>query len=170
MRNRTKKYYLVICFLWIGLTSVLAQQVVDNKAFDSMLQGLLAHSVSELGPEAIALDPNVILLDAREKAEFNISHLQEAIWVGFDDFKLKRVKHLDKNKKVVVYCSVGYRSEKIAERIQKAGFTDVHNLYGGIFEWVHQGHKIYDKKGVTQKVHTFNEEWSQWLTKGIKIY
>ncbi len=42
---------------------------------------------------------NVILLDAREHKEFKISHLQNAICVGYDNFNLKKtLKNLPKDK------------------------------------------------------------------------
>ncbi len=49
--------------------------------------------------------------------------------------------------KVVVYCSVGYRSEKIAEKLKAAGYKNVFNLYGGIFEWENQNLPVYDSNG-----------------------
>ena len=81
----------------------------------------------------------VILLDTREKKEYEISHIPGAIWVGYNNFKLKRVKEIAKDTKIVTYCSVGYRSERIGEKLQKAGFTDVSNLKGSIFKWVNEG-------------------------------
>ena len=70
-----------------------------------------------------------------------------------------------------MYCSLGIRSEDIAEKIQAAGFSNVFNLYGGIFEWKNQDNTIVTEENTpTQKVHTFNKEWSKWLHKGIKIY
>jgi rhodanese-related sulfurtransferase len=47
---------------------------------------------------------------------------------------------------------VGYRSEKVTEKLQKAGFTQVSNLYGGIFEWVNQGYPIVNQSGATSDV------------------
>lgn len=140
-------------------------------AFDTMLDQLLNHSVNEVSPTDLQSKDNIILLDAREKKEYTTSHIENSIWIGYNDFRLKRVKNIPKNKPIIVYCSVGFRSEKIAEKLTKAGYEDVSNLYGGIFEWVHQGHKVYtDKDLETNKVHTFDKEWSQWLTKGKKIY
>jgi len=71
----------------------------------------------------------------------------------------------------VVYCSVGVRSEIIAHRIIEKGYTNVYNLYGGIFEWKNNGFQVMDTLGnTTEKVHTYNKEWSKWLTKGEKVY
>ena len=115
----------------------------------------------------------VILLDSREKAEYNTSHIKDAISVGYDHFDLESItKNLpNKDSKIVVYCSLGIRSEDIGELLKKAGYTNVYNLYGGIFEWKNNDFPVYNsEEEETQNVHTFSEEWSYWLTKGNKVY
>jgi len=55
--------------------------------------------------------------------------------------------------------------------LEQAGFANVSNLYGGIFEWVNQGNPIVNEKGkVTETIHAYNEAWGVWLTKGVKVY
>jgi rhodanese-related sulfurtransferase len=114
-----------------------------------------------------------ILLDAREPEEFNVSHLKNAIYVGYDHFKLKNITQQlsDKNSKIVVYCSLGIRSEDIAEKLKKAGYTNVFNLYGGIFEWKNNNYTLYNlNQKETDSIHAFSKAWSKWLKKGIKVY
>ncbi len=114
-----------------------------------------------------------IVLDARETSEYNISHLKNAIHVGYDQFNIKSVKNLikDKAQTIVVYCSVGIRSEDIAEQLKKEGYTNVYNLFGGIFEWKNKALFVYDNEGqLTDNIHAYSEEWGKWLTKGIKVY
>ena len=141
-----------------------------------MLIGLLAHSVEEIAVVEILENKkhNYVFLDARERKEYEISHLKDAIWVGYDDFSIKRLQNVPKNAKIVVYCSVGYRSEKVSEKLLAAAYTDVANLYGGIFEWANSGQKVYrNSKGEeeeTQQIHTYNKEWSVCLEKGEKWY
>lgn len=116
---------------------------------------------------------NITLLDARESKEYKVSHIKNAIHVGYDKFNLKETtaKLTDKNATIVVYCSVGIRSEDIAEKLQKAGYTNVYNLFGGIFEWKNKENIVVDSKNnPTEQVHTFSKEWSKWLKKGVKIY
>jgi rhodanese-related sulfurtransferase len=84
--------------------------------------------------DSLVHDSSTVLIDSREKREFEVSHIDNAVWVGYDTFKMKRIKHIPKDQKIVVYCSVGYRSEKIAEKLIKKGYTKVSNLYGGVFE------------------------------------
>jgi len=121
-------------------------------------------------PEAIKMK-DVIFLDAREEAEYEVSHLAAAVFVGYEKFNLESISRLEKNSKIVVYCSVGYRSEKIAEKMKAAGFTNVSNLYGGIFEWVNQENPVVDTDGQeTKNVHAYNKTWGVWLNKGNKVY
>ena len=71
----------------------------------------------------------------------------------------------------MVYCSLGVRSEDIAEKLKKAGYTAVFNLYGGIFEWKNKGFSVVDLQNKeTQKVHAYSKNWGKWLLKGEKIY
>ncbi|MCT4629856.1 rhodanese-like domain-containing protein [Winogradskyella sp.] len=114
-----------------------------------------------------------IILDAREIAEYNVSHLKNAIYVGYKSFNTETVTKQITNKQqtIVVYCSLGIRSEDIAEQIKKEGYTNVYNLFGGIFEWKNNDYIVYDNNNEpTENVHAFSKEWSQWLLKGNKIY
>jgi len=114
-----------------------------------------------------------ILLDSREPEEYKVSHLKDAICVGYDNFDLDSIieKLPNKNAKIVVYCSLGIRSEDVGELLKKAGYTNVFNLYGGIFEWKNNDFPVYNsEEQETQNIHTFSEDWSHWLTKGIKVY
>lgn len=144
---------------------------VKSGAYRLMLKGLLDHSVPEISVQKLAQQAtSVMLLDAREPKEFSVSHLQGAILVGYDHFDGLPVEHLPKDTPLVVYCSVGYRSEKIAEKLLKAGFTNVSNLYGGIFEWVNQGFPVVNDNGPTENVHAYNKKWGVWLRQGKKVY
>jgi len=145
---------------------------VKSPAFDQTIQMLIDQSVPLMGVDSLSKTyRSVQLLDAREKREFKVSHIEGATWVGYDDFNATRLKKLDKKQPVVVYCSVGYRSEKIGEKLKELGFEDVSNLYGGIFEWSNQGYPLVDKSGeATQKVHAYDQIWGVWLEKGEKVY
>ena len=111
------------------------------------------------------------LLDTREPEEFNISHIPNAELAGYDDFEMSSVKQFAKEDTIIVYCSVGYRSERIGEKLQDAGYKHVFNLYGGIFNWKnHDGIVVTSTNDTTQKVHTYNKNWSRFLEKGEKVY
>ena len=112
-----------------------------------------------------------VLLDTRTRSEFSVSHLLGAQFIEYDDFKSADVAHIPKNKEIVIYCSVGYRSERIGEKLLDMGYTKVYNLYGGIFDWKNQSQIVVNDLNLpTDSVHTYSKVWSIWLRKGIKVY
>ena len=114
---------------------------------------------------------DIIILDTRSIEEYNVSHIKNAKFIDYDSFSPEMVAGLDKNKEVVVYCSVGYRSEKIGEQLKDIGFTNVNNLYGGIFQWKNKGNSVITNSAqTTDSVHTYNKNWSKWLINGVKVY
>jgi len=144
---------------------------VESGKYATVLRGLLSHSVSEIGVEDLLVMKGAVLLDAREPDEFAVSRLAGARYAGYDHFDLNMLGDLDRNQTVVVYCSVGYRSEKIAEKLLNAGFVQVYNLYGGIFEWVNAGQPVVDAAGQpTDRVHAYNRTWGLFLQRGDKVY
>ncbi len=145
----------------------------SQESLSALLKTYNAEDIPYMSVEDLSKQNNITILDARESSEYEVSHIKNAIHVGYDHFKLKKtLKRLkDKKQTIVVYCSLGIRSEDVAEKLKKAGCADVYNLYGGIFEWKNNDLKVYDSNDLeTEKVHTFNEAWSKWLKKGIKIY
>ena len=62
-----------------------------------------------------SLKDNVTFFDAREPREYDVSHIENALLVGYNHFDINTVKNIPKDKKIIVYCSMGYRSEKITK-------------------------------------------------------
>ena len=146
----------------------------SQKSIDKVLKAFNNNSVPYISSQELSkLDNNIILLDAREANEYEVSHLKNAIFVGFDKFNSnKTTENLkDKNKKIIVYCSLGVRSEKIGEKLLKLGYINVYNLYGGIFDWKNNNFAVVDSTNqITENVHAFSKSWGKYLTKGNKIY
>lgn len=126
-------------------------------------------SVTELNKK----QNHVVILDAREKEEFEVSHIPNAKWVGYNRFIIENVtqQNIQKNDTLVVYCSLGVRSEDISEKLKEAGYPYIYNLYGGIFEWKNNNLDVVDsKEQVTDEVHACSKQWAKWLLKGKKAY
>jgi rhodanese-related sulfurtransferase len=170
MGRSIKIVWLLMAVLCFGTAA--AQRKVKSGSYNAMLKTLLKHSVPEISVDSLsARQSKVVLLDAREPNEYAVSHLPNALPVGYNAFSLDAVKQVDKNAPVIVYCSVGYRSERVAEKLIAAGFTDVRNLYGGIFEWCNQKNSVVDTQGQpTNKVHAYNKVWGIWLKHAQKVY
>lgn len=159
---------------WIILIYLLLVEVCfSQKTIDEVLKKYNDNSVPYIYPKELFKKSNVVYIDAREQKEYNVSHIKNSIYVGFDYFDLEKFETLNikKNKKIVVYCSLGVRSEKIAKKIISLGYTDVSNLYGGIFLWKDENGIIVDDKGKnTEKVHAYSQKWGEYLISGTKVY
>lgn len=163
--------FLTMSFLFsINHQSTAQKGSVSSGAYNLLLKTLLTHTVPEVSVADLTLSHGALLLDAREKPEYQVSHIANAVLVGYDKLDLSSLKNVDKNKPIIVYCSVGYRSEKVAEKLISQGFTNVKNLYGGIFEWKNEGKEVVNDQGITQNIHAFSKTWSIWLRKGNKVY
>ncbi len=86
--------------------------------------------------DAVYGDDTIQLLDVRTKEEFTDSHVKGAqnICVTDTDFK-EKVKRLDKDKPVYVYCKKGGHSAMAAAQLKEMGFTKVYDMKGGITSW-----------------------------------
>lgn len=108
--------------------------------------------------------PQPLILDARNQVEYAVSHIKAAVNIDpiAPDFTTLLLG--DKNTPIVVYCSVGYRSAKIAEQLHNQGFTQIFNLSGGIFQWANEARPIYtDDKSLTKLVHPYDAIWENLL-------
>jgi len=140
---------------------------IEDSKYDAKLQRLLRFSVPLIGVEELEnIQDEVVIFDTRKREEYEVSHIPNARFLGYgEDYTPARLRETDKEQPIVLYCSVGYRSEKVGERLRQEGYTKVYNLYGSIFEWVNQGKPVVDSMGrFTKKVHAYNKSWSQWLT------
>ena len=146
----------------------------QDKDLDQKLTSLLDETVPFVYQDSLSKwleEENApVIIDTRSPEEYKVSHIPGAIFINYNKFNKRMVDSIDRKQPVVVYCSVGYRSEKIGEKLQAMGFTEVYNLYGGIFDWKNNDRKVVNSSGATDSVHTYNKNWSKWLKKGIKVY
>ncbi|WP_340106206.1 rhodanese-like domain-containing protein [Rhodohalobacter sp. 8-1] len=146
-------------------TSCTKSDSSESTAFDSLLQVLLSESVPLITVDELSsIRQEVTILDARAPEEYNVSRIPGSVHAGYDEFNIAAIKHIPKDEQIVVYCSVGYRSEKIGEQLLQAGYRNVKNLHGGIFAWVNQNRLIIDDYGETDRVHPYSLFWRVWIT------
>lgn len=140
-------------------------------------EGVKHMSAAELqkalaGPQKDSL----LVLDVREKDEFAVSHLPNAIRVNPGIWHgpfMNRFGTLAKGKTVIFYCSVGERSSKLAKYVQdalkKSGARAVYNLKGGIFEWHNDKYPLMNGNGPTDFVHPYDKYWGQLVKRADKL-
>lgn len=161
--------YLKVLLLILLITNPLFLSA-QSIAYRTLLSTLYDKDFPVIKPDQIEDLSKYQVLDTREIEEYGVSHLKNARWVGYDTFDLKKLEGLDKNKPVLVYCTVGARSQDIGEKLKQEGFTDVYNLYGGIIQWSNDGKPLFNENQPTNKVHTYSKSWGIWLNKGEKVY
>lgn len=133
--------------------------------------------VAHMPPQALeqrlaARDDGVLVLDVRESAEHAVSRIPGALRVdpSIDsaDFQ-RRFGEMLAGRTVVLYCSVGVRSSRLALRVadvaRKGGAAGVYNLSGGIFAWANQSRPLAvgTGDGPTADVHPYSASWGRYL-------
>jgi rhodanese-related sulfurtransferase len=94
----------------------------------------------------------VQVLDVRTAGEYSGSHLKNVMladWTNKAQFE-ERVKYLDKNKTLLVYCAAGGRSGQAAVWLKEQGFKEVVNLQGGITAWNAAGKPVVREGGAVE--------------------
>ncbi|GAA4273066.1 rhodanese-like domain-containing protein [Aquimarina gracilis] len=162
-----KSTFTTILFLFSGL-------IYTQDSLDELLKKFNNESIPYISvTELKEIQDSVILLDAREKEEFEVSHIPKAKLIGYNQFMIQNViqQNIQKNDTIVVYCSLGVRSEDISEKLKQAGYLYVYNLYGGIFEWKNKDFVVVNsKEQPTEEIHACSAQWAKWLLKGKKVY
>ena len=88
-------------------------------------------------------DPNVVVIDARNKYETKIGSFQNALDPETSSFRefpdwVKKFKSSKENanKKIAMFCTGGIRCEKASSLMKEEGFEDVYHLQGGILKYL----------------------------------
>lgn len=112
-----KSFLLILClvpFYGTGQTKLTAEQ----------LEALIAQ------------DKSVQLIDVRTPGEIAQGYIKGSLHFDYSspDFT-KQLNTLDKSKPVAVYCAVGGRSGKTAQKLNEMGFKKIYDFPGGMTEW-----------------------------------
>ena len=79
---------------------------------------------------------DAVVLDVRAATDFNNGHIKNAKNIPITSLKSELDSLIkDKNKPVLAYCRSGNVSGKACRILKSSGFSDVHNLAGGILNW-----------------------------------
>jgi rhodanese-related sulfurtransferase len=137
------------------------------KSYLHFLIVIILLPIAACGQKTDSLDEELKTLYKRTVPVISMEKAQHSASAVF----LSSVANIPKQDSIILYCSVGYRSERIGEQLQKAGYKHVFNLYGGIFNWKNHDGVVLDPSGkATEKVHTYNKDWSRFLKKGEKVF
>lgn len=100
-------------------------------------------------------DANTVLLDVREEKERNVSTIPGAITRR--EFEANPDAY--KTRKIIVYCTIGYRSARYAAWFNKRGYQ-MHNLRGSLLLWAHANGPLINAQGApTRQLHVYGRDW-----------
>lgn len=120
-------------FLWGALAAVLVLLIKSEYEH----QTGKANQLNPVNAIRIMNNEDALVLDVRESSEFGKGHIKSAKNIPFSTLKDK-LKDIMKYKDaaVLAYCNSGSVSNKACRVLQKEGFTNVHNIAGGINSWL----------------------------------
>ena len=178
MSHRFAIWTAVILLLGIGILGAAfwvyekLEDLSDLESVESLIDEDFPDVAQVDGDTLIAWekapDSDVLIIDCRKAKEFAVSHLP-----GAENLTSARevIEFLEKSKRspehIVTYCSVGWRSSKLARALNKKGFENAANLRGAIFRWANDNRPLEDSEGKpTEKVHPYHSFWAGLLEPG----
>jgi rhodanese-related sulfurtransferase len=128
-------------------------------------------SVSQVGTGALAewlqqAHPSLLLVDVRSPEEFAVSHLPGAVNLQSVE-QIAQAVTMKKPATTILYCSVGFRSSRLAHLLSQQGWRDITNLEGSIFQWANEGRPVYRGDIPVQRVHPYGKRWAGLLKDGL---
>ncbi len=110
---------------------------ITTEAANAPKDGQMKNGIPQITPEELKrrkdAGEDYFLLDVREPYEYKIANLDGHL-IPLGELP-QRVSEVDPNKKIVVHCKMGGRSQQAAEFLKQAGYQNVENLAGGITGW-----------------------------------
>jgi rhodanese-related sulfurtransferase len=94
--------------------------------------------------EAVAMrEAGAAWIDVREPDEWADAHIADTELLPLGDaFEGIASRYPDTATPLVVSCLSGGRSGRVVSRLRSLGYTDVHNLRGGIQAWIAEGRPV----------------------------
>lgn len=120
--------------LWMGLAAVLVMLV---KAEFESRSGQLIHLNPTNAIRLINNSEDALILDVRESGDFSRGHIKGATNLPLSTLKDKMESISNhKDSVVLAYCNSGATSSRACRLLTRAGFSNVHNIAGGINAWL----------------------------------
>ena len=121
-------------YLWMGLAAVLVMLI---KAEYESRSNQSVHIIPMNAIRLINNNDDALIIDVRTSAEFGKGHIRGARNMPISTLKDK-VDSLSQNKDtaILAYCNSGASSGSACRVLSRAGFSNVHNIAGGINAWL----------------------------------
>lgn len=103
-------------------------------------QGYNSHISPTEWNRILSEDSDFVLIDTRNSYEYKIGTFEQALNPNIEKFtefpKYIEAQGVSKEKKMLIFCTGGIRCEKGILELQKKGYSNVHQLDGGILNYI----------------------------------
>lgn len=110
-------------------------------AADEIDINALAPSIDVQTAYAARSNPTVFMLDVREPDEYDAGHIPGITLIPMGEIP-DRLSEIPTDVPVIVTCRTGNRSGQVVDFLREQGFTNVHNMDGGIVAWQKAGYEV----------------------------
>ena len=112
--------------------------MAEHKRFETLVTNA-KKNITEISPTDAAAkmkSENVVVIDVREKDEWDEEHILDAIHLSRGTIELDIEENVpDAETMIICHCGGGGRSALAAESLQKMGYKNVRSMAGGFRAW-----------------------------------
>lgn len=133
----------------VNIAGYVGQNILENKLKTILWDEFEKANKSDLS-----------IIDVRSKNEYEMGHLDNAINIPVAEMR-SRLGEISKDKKVILYCAIGYNGYLASQLLKGAGYDNVYNLSGGYKLYTTATQKDLKVKQNTNKEQENNSETSK---------
>lgn len=134
--------YIIFVCLFIFSCSNSTSEKDDLKTIKRKKVQVQHLSASDFKAKLESLD-NELLIDVRRDDEIVNGRIPDAIQINISELDFpEKIKGLDKNQPVMVYCAAGGRSKRACAQMQELGFKEIYELDTGFRGWLRENYQI----------------------------
>lgn len=135
-----RKYFVFILVI-VLFAALLAGCKSTAPAATAIDVTKLPNTVDAATVKALQGRPDVVIFDVREPEEYAAGHIPNVILIPMGQVP-NRLAEIPKDKTVILTCRSGNRSGQVADYLRQQGWTNVHNMQGGILAWQQAGYSV----------------------------
>ncbi|MCP4357003.1 MAG: rhodanese-like domain-containing protein [Chloroflexi bacterium] len=134
MTKRTIFILLAILTLFLAACGGAAADTAVSAPVAEIDVTMLAPDVDVQTVAAVKDRDDVLVLDVREQWEYDEGHIPNITLIPMGEIP-NRLDEIPTDKEVIITCRSGNRSNQIATFLRDQGYTNIHNMQGGILDW-----------------------------------
>lgn len=108
----------------------------QNKDITLQYSSPVCGFISEVTPQQARKNKSVLIIDVREREEWDMGHIQNAKHIPLSALAQGDVPELPTDCDIILHCQKGKRGLQAAEILRAQGYLNVSNMAGGYEAWL----------------------------------